>query len=64
MRPEGRGVGTGRFYFTFAASSILLQNVAFRARTLETPFCVFADKIARFGGLVALIQVYDQKETV
>jgi len=42
----------------FAAPPILLQNVAFRAGTLETPFCVFADKIAGFGGLVALIQIY------
>lgn len=42
----------------FAAPSILLQNVAFRARTLETPFCIFADKIAGFGSLVTLIQIY------
>lgn len=42
----------------FAAPSVLLQNVAFRAGTLETPLCVFADKIAGFGGLVALVQIY------
>lgn len=57
-------MGVGKFYFTFAAPSILLQNVAFRAGTLETPLCVFADKIAGFGGLVALVQIYDQKDTV
>ena len=57
-------MGADKFYFTFAAPSILLQNVAFRARTLETPFCIFADKIAGFGSLVTLIQIYDQKETV
>lgn len=42
----------------FAASSILLQNIAFRAGALVTPFCVFAYKIAGFGSLVALIQIY------
>lgn len=57
-------MGVGKFYFTFAAPSILLQNVAFRAGTLETPLCVFADKIAGFGGLVAFVQIYDQKDTV
>lgn len=42
----------------FAAPSILLQNVALRAGTLVTPFCVFAYKIAGFGSLVAFIQIY------
>lgn len=42
----------------FAAPSIILQNVAFWARTLVTPFCVFADEIAGFGSLVALVQIY------
>lgn len=48
---------------TFAAPSILLQNIAFRAGALVTPFCVFAYKIAGFGSLVALIQICDQRET-
>lgn len=60
----GRQVGDGKSYFTFTAPSILLQNVAFRARTLVTPFSVFADKIAGFGSLVALVQIYDQRDTV
>ena len=64
MCPRDRWVGEGKFYFTFAAPSILLQNVAFRAWTLVTPFCVLADKIAGFGGLVALIQIYDQRDTM
>lgn len=42
----------------FAAPSVLLQNVAFRAGTLVTPLCVFTDKIAGIGSLVALIQIY------
>lgn len=42
----------------FAAPPIILQNVAFGARTLVTPLCVFADKIAGFGSLVALVQIY------
>lgn len=49
---------SGTFIKIFAAPSILLQDVAFWAGTLETPFCVFADKIAGFGCLVALIQIY------
>lgn len=57
-------MGEGTFYFTFAAPSIILQNVTFRAGTLVTPFCVFADKIAGFGSLVAFVQVYDQRDTV
>jgi hypothetical protein len=54
-------MGKDKFYFTFAAPSILLQDVAFRAGTLVTAFCVFADKIAGFGSLVAFIQIYDQR---
>lgn len=42
----------------FAAPSILLQDVAFRAGTLVTPFIVFADKIAGYGSLDALIQIH------
>lgn len=42
----------------FAAPSVLLQNIALGAGTLVTPFCVFAYKIAGFGSLVALIQIY------
>lgn len=42
----------------FAASPVLLQNVAFRAGTLVTPLCVFADKIAGFGSLVTLIEIH------
>lgn len=42
----------------FAAPSIILQNVTFRAGTLVTPFCVLADEIAGFGSLVAFVQVY------
>lgn len=57
-------MGEGTFYFTFAAPPIILQNVAFGARTLVTPLCVFADKIAGFGSLVALIQIYNQRDTV
>lgn len=45
------------FLYTFAASPIFLKDVPFRTWTLEAPLCVFADEIARFGGLVTFIQV-------
>lgn len=46
------------FIKIFTAPPILLQNIAFRAGALVTPFCVFAYKIAGFGSLVALVQIH------
>lgn len=42
----------------FTAPPVILENVAFWTRTLVTPLRVFADKIARLGGLVTLVQVH------
>lgn len=43
--------------FTFAAPPVFLQDVPFRAGTLEASLRVFADEVARFGGLITFIEI-------